>query len=185
MPSGYLSTLPTDVLLDTGILYLNSSTAYGVSDGGIAFDPGKEWQNIDFDGKRSPMYGLDRVVGYMPKVSGTLIALNATTALNLEPGGSSSTVGGVTTITPASASGLLSQASPPYLQNVRVAYQRGGGGLVIVRFEYGLWTKWSLRGQDKEKARIDFEIEARLSPLAGASPTDTPPYQIQLAATLP
>ncbi len=68
--TGYTSSLPSDVLLDSGVLYVGA-TVFGAFAGGLKFDPGVTYRAADFDGKRSPVKGLDRVTMRMPKISGT------------------------------------------------------------------------------------------------------------------
>src|SRR4051812_40161191 len=124
MPSGFLATLTTDLVLDEGVLYNNNTTAFGVTKGPLNFDPGETLQNIDFAGKRSEIALLDRYIMRSPKITGTLIALNATiAAAPLWPGSSSASTSGVTTITPKSASGLFSTGN--YATNARAIWKKG------------------------------------------------------------
>lgn len=180
MPSGYNSALPSDVLLDTGVLYINSSTAFGVSKGAWNVDLGTEITNLEFDGKRSDVEGLDRVTGFKPMITGTMIAINTTTAAVLLPGSTQATASGVTTVTPKAASALMSGTD--YQSNVRVAFQRGSGGVVWIKFAKALVRMTSLKGNDKDSGDIAIEIGARLSATAAATSTDTAPYVIEFAA---
>ena len=83
--TGYTATLPADVVLDSGQLYVGA-TVFGAFNGGLKFDPGVEYRNIEFDGKRSPITALDRKTSFMPSVSGTVIQLSTTNVLQIEPG---------------------------------------------------------------------------------------------------
>src|SRR5438128_9741400 len=49
MLTGYTANLPSDVLLDSGVLYVGS-TPIGVTRGVPEFNPNKEVENVDFDG---------------------------------------------------------------------------------------------------------------------------------------
>jgi hypothetical protein len=151
MPSGFSSALPSDVLLDTGILYLNSTTPYGVSKGGWNVDLGTEITNIDFDGKRSDVEGLDRITAYKPMITGTMIQLSAAQAATLLPGSTSNTAAGVTTVTPKAASVLMSGTD--YQDNVRVAFKRGSGGVAWIKFAKAIVRMTSIKGNDKEHGR--------------------------------
>src|SRR3954468_9665315 len=112
MPSGYSNQLPADCLLDSGVLLVNSVTPFGVSMGDLLFDPAKEWKQIEFDGKRSDIVGLDRVIGFGPTISGRLNEINAAKRTSFfEPGSTSAVAGGVTTITPKKAACSWSRAA--------------------------------------------------------------------------
>lgn len=182
MPSGYSATLPADILLDSGILLINSATPFGVSMGDLSFDPGINRKQVAFDGQRSSIVGLDRTIGFAPKISGTMKELSGTrlTAL-FEPGSSSALGGGVTTITPKKAGILLVVGE--YLSVVRLAFPRGSGGYAWVKFPKAICIKYDIKGKDKDEALISIEIEARLD-MSVAADTDVAPYVIELASAL-
>jgi len=182
MPSAYSATLPADILLDSGLLLINGTTPWGVSMGDLAFDPGVERRQTQFDGQRSAIVGLDRVVGFTPKISGSMKELSSTRATGLyEPGSSSALVSGVTTVTPKKA-GILYTAGE-YLSAVRLAFPRGSGGYAWVKFAKALLTKYDIKGKDKDEAVIAIEIEARLD-MTVAADTDVAPYVIEFASAL-
>ncbi len=181
--TGYTSSLPSDVLLDSGVLYV-SSTVFGAFAGGLKFDPGVTYRAADFDGKRSPVKGLDRVT--MPKISGTCIQLSTANVAQIEPGAATAVTGAWTASTsyaPLSAGQLL--ASGDYLSDVRCIWQRGGatssaGSYVQVRFPSALCTKYDITGQDGAEIAIAIEIEARLDPtLSGFTAIGTAPFRIE------
>lgn len=187
--TGYTSTLPSDILLDSGVLYIGaagSSSVFGAFAGGLKFDPGVTYRNADFDGKRSPVAGLDRVTMRMPKISGTCIQLSTTNIAQIEPGAATATTGAWTTSTsyaPKAAGPLV--APGDYLSNVRLIFQRGGttaatGSYVQVRFPSALCTKYDMTGQDGAEVAIALEIEARLDPnISGFSAIGTAPFRIE------
>jgi len=188
--TGYTSALPTDVLLDSGVLYVGA-TVFGAFAGGIKFDPAVTYKGIDFDGKRSPVAGLDRVTMRMPKISGTVIQLSTTMIAQIEPGSATTATGawtGATSYAPKSAGQLL--ASGDYLSNVRAIWQRGGatssaGSYVQVRFPSALLTKYDITGQDGAEVAIAIEIEARLDPtLSGFSNIGAAPFRIEYLTTV-
>jgi hypothetical protein len=182
MPSAYSATLPADILLDSGLLLINSATPWGVSMGDLSFDPGIDRKQVAFDGQRSSIVGLDRTVGFAPKISGTMKELSGTRLTGLyEPGSSSASGGGVTTITPKKAGILL--VAGEYLSVVRLAFPRGSGGYAWVKFAKALLVKYDVKGKDKDEAVISIEIEARLD-MSVAADTDVAPYVIELAASL-
>lgn len=191
--TGYTTNLPSDILLDSGVLYvgLTPSTVFGAFAGGLKFDPGVTYRNADFDGKRSPVKGLDRVTMRMPKISGTCIQLSTTNVGQIEPGATTATTGAwtaSTSYTPRAAGALL--AAGDYLSDVRLVFQRGGttasaGSYVQVRFPSALCTKYDLTGSDGAEVAIAIEIEARLdTALSGFTAVGTAPFRIEYLSTV-
>lgn len=182
--SGYSATLPKDVLLDSGVLYLGS-TPLCASRGGLSFDPAKELRNIEFDGKKSPILGLDRVVRVAPVISGTMIEFGQADITNYDAGATSTfasatAVTGV--ITPKKGGILLAAAD--YLTNLGLVFERAdGSGYVRVRFPKALCRKYSLKGTDGEEAEVDVEFEARLDMSASGALVHDLPYVIEGIAT--
>lgn len=186
--TGYTSALPDDILLDSGVLYINT-TVFGAFAGGLKFDPGVTYRNADFDGKRSPVKGLDRVTMRMPKISGTVIQLSTTNVGQIEPGAATQsgasnggwTAAGATSYAPRAAGSLL--ATGDYLSEVRCIWKRGastGSQYVQVRFPSGLCTKYDITGQDGAEVAIALEIEARLDPtVSGFSNIGSAPFRIE------
>lgn len=188
--TGYTSSLPSDILLDSGVLYVGA-TVFGAFAGGLKFDPGVTYRNAEFDGKRSPVAGLDRVTMRMPKISGTCIQLSTANIAQIEPGAATATTGawtGSTSYAPKAAGPQL--VSGDYLSNVRLIYQRGGttasaGSYVQVRFPSGLCTKYDITGQDGAEVAIALEIEARLDPtISGFSAIGSAPFRIEYLTTI-
>lgn len=188
--TGYTSSLPSDILLDSGVLYVGA-TVFGAFAGGIKFDPAVTYRNADFDGKRSALTGLDRVTMRMPKISGTVIQLSTTNVAQIEPAAATATTGawtGSTSYAPRAAGPLL--ASGDYLTNVRAIWQRGGttsaaGSYVQVRFPSALCTKYDITGQDGAEVAIAIEIEARLDPtISGFSAIGAAPFRIEYLTTV-
>lgn len=181
--SGYSSSLPTDVLLDSGVLYIGGSV-FAATRGGLQFNPTKELRNVEFDGKRSAVKGLDRTTMVAPVISGTVIELSPTDITTFEPG--ATTVAGVSGITRyigKRASTLYT--SSDYITDVRVIWERGNGQYVQVRFAAGLVRSWQLAGTDNEEAAIQIELEARLDmTVSGANVTDMP-YTIDYFSAAP
>ena len=183
MPSGYTSDLPDDILLDVAVLSRDvggTPTVFGVSRGGLTFRPTIEYRNVEFDGKRSDIELLDRVIKRGGEISGTFIQLGLAQLNDLEPG---STVGTVTatdfntyTITPAAASALL--VAGDYTDNLMMTFQRGGGGTATVKFAKALCTQYEISGQDNSEAEVQATFATRLGATVAATSTDTAPYEI-------
>ena len=188
--TGYTSSLPSDILLDSGVLYVGA-TVFGAFAGGLKFDPGVTYRAADFDGKRSPVKLLDRVTMRMPKISGTCIQLATANVAQIEPGAATNATGswtGSTSYAPKSAGQLL--VAGDYLSEVRLIYQRGGatssaGSYVQVRFPSGLCTKYDVTGQDGAEVAIALEIEARLDPtVSGFSNIGSAPFRIEYLTSI-
>ena len=172
------ASTPGDLLLDSGILRLGANI-FAALRGGIRFDPGVTIRNVDFDGKRAPIRGLDRRTMVVPKISGTMIELPFSRIAAIEPGSTAAAGGGyggadAYTIQP---SGIL-LASGSYQTDVRAIWRRGNGELWGVRFPVALCTRWTMSGADNEEGAIEFEFEARLDLGAGGATTATAPYVI-------
>lgn len=169
--SSYDDRFPSDIRLSTGVIYIGDDV-FGGTLGGIAFNPNKEIVNIDFDGKRGPVAGIDRTVRRRPVISGTAQKFGVSDLEVFEPGGSSDSgwSGGAAYI-PAKAGPLYTAGM--YLDNVRAVWQRGNGDLVQVRFPKALVTTWQSADNGDQASGIQFEIEARIDMEAeGASPSD-------------
>lgn len=184
--SGYSAALPTDVHLDSAVLFLNASTPYGVSKGEIAIEMAQKFGNVEFDGKYYDIEGLDRPMGGTLKITGTFIESNATKILDWVPGGVATTVAGppsVTTVVPPDAGVLFANGSPTYKTNVVVALRRGGGRFTCIVIPVALmWTE-SATGKNKAEGEIKVTIEARQA--HAAADTGVAPWSIQDVSVIP
>jgi hypothetical protein len=184
MSSGYTTSLPSDVLLDTGVLYTGGGTKVGVTRGGLKFNPNKEMRNIEFDGKRSNIEGLDRIVNHGASIEGTFIQLGLTQVPQFEAGVTTTTPGGnISKLHTPKAASLLFSAGD-YINNLRLVYARQGGGFVQVRFPKALVSHYQWSGTDKSEAEVQATFESRLGSTAAASSTDTAPYVIEEIAAI-
>lgn len=176
--TGFSNATSGKILLDGGVLYV-AGTKLGALRGGSTFDPGIEITEIGYDGQRAPTAGMDRKTFARPVITGTMIEMDETALLRLEPGGSAATAGTtgaqVVTIT-AHAMGELLAESTDYLTNVRVVFLRGDGKYWAVLFPLALVKKWSMTGVDKTGAEFAIEIEARHDP---DDATSVVPYKLE------
>lgn len=176
--TGYTADFPTNVALDSGVLYIGS-TVFACLRGGLKFDPGITWRATPFDGMRSKVLGLDRKTMAEPKLSGTMIEIAQSQIPYIEPG--------AVTIAASQyrgkgASLLLVQND--YMQNVRAVWARGGGGYVQVRFPWSVVTKWDISSADNDEVQIAVEIEARLNMGVSGVTINDMPYVIEYLATV-
>lgn len=179
-----LNTLPQDIALDAGLLYIGN-TPFGVSRGGLKFDPGKTIDNTEFDGKRAKIMTLDRVTMFDSKITGKFLQFSSGSLSTWEAGGTANWQGSspwTGSQTPVSASAFLGAGS--YITNLRLIFPRGNPayGYVQVRFPKALCTAYSLNGTDPKEAEVDATFEARQS---GSTTGDDAPYIIEQVATLP
>lgn len=183
--SGYSATLPKDVLLDAGVLYA-ASTPVGASRGGLSFDPQKVIRNIEFDGKRAEILGLDRIIEMKPVISGTMIEFGQADIVFYDTGATSSfanatAVTGV--ITPKKAGILF--ATGDYVTNLALVFPRAeqGMGYIRVRFPKAKCNKYRLKGEDKSEGEVEVEFAAVLDMSVSGATKDDAPYVIEGVAT--
>lgn len=179
--SGYSADLPGDVLMDTGVLWIGNAIL-GATRGAPNFDPGKEFSNIDFDGKRSDLLGLDRVDRYDPVLSGMLIEFDTPDLARFEPGSTSAGTGTVVH-TPKAAGTLF--ASGDYMTDLRLIFERGvnPGTFAAIHFPKALCTRYRVAGNKNDIALIEFEFRARRDMSSGT--LFDAPYKIELRDALP
>lgn len=186
--SSYTTTLPTDTLLDTGIMYAGASI-FAASVGGIKFTPGRSTREVMFDGKRSRVKGLDRTSKFEPKITGTIVEMGPALVVELEPGavavGLSGGPAGFTTGYRPKQAGVLYVAGD-YLAAFRVIWQRGNGTYVQCRFFDGaVVDKWDVSGTDNEEAKISVEVCAVLDMTVSGRNTADAPYVIEYFTVAP
>jgi hypothetical protein len=180
--SGYTTSLPTNVLLGSMVIYIDGIAAYGATQGDPSVSLPREFDNLAFDGKLLPIVGLDRKVDGVPTIEGTFIELTTTKALDLEPGGSSATASTVTTITPGLYGEFLVAAN--YKENVRAVCRLGGpaAGIVAIEFDWALVLVETLQGSSAGNGAIKLTIQARQA--AAAASLGVPLHTIKMADTL-
>lgn len=189
MLNGYTTNLPADCIIESGVLF-KGSTPIGVTSGGCKFDPGKTIENLNYDGKRSDVQGNDRIVKWKPKLTGTLQEFGGATSGNqianlAEQGSTTATHDkGATTRYQPRVAGALFQTSE-YITDLRVLFERAGGGYAAVYFPIGFTVKYGLEGQPDKEGKVPFEFEARLSSADAISSPGKCPYAIELRTSIP
>ena len=182
--TGYSTDLPGDVGLDAGVLYIGT-TLWGASRGGLRFSPNKELRQLEYDGKRSPERTMDRIIGFRPVISGTMLEIDTADVDRYEPANVPSTAGTpgtneVKTYTPYPAGAFFADAAD--LVDVRLIFMRGDGKYVAVYFPFARVVSYEIVGADKDEVTVSIEIEARLG--AGQNRWDAP-YKIEIRDALP
>jgi hypothetical protein len=187
MITGYTNALPSDCLLDAGVLFVGANPI-GASRGGLKFDPKKMTKQIEFDGKRSDIAGNDRTTKFEASIVGKFFQFNAAQLVELEPDVESASATGVMTFTPKVAGVLYSQGA--YLSNVRLFFERAGSTedaplYAAAFFPKALCAKYDLVGKDNDEAEISMDFAARLDMSVDGAKINDPPYKIELRTTLP
>lgn len=188
MLNGMTAYLPTDTVIESGVLF-RGPTVWGASMGGFKFDPGKTIVPLDYDGKRSDVQTLDRIVKWAPKITTTLIEFGGATSGNqiaqFEAGNSSLThdKGTTTRYQPRVAGALF--ASGEYITDLRVVFERAGGGYAAIYFPIGFVAKYDLQGTPEKEAKIAAEFHARLSVANAVANPGLCPYSIELRTSTP
>lgn len=177
MASNYVPSLPNDTLLDQGVLYVNG-VAFGATVGGTSFDPGRVVTQLEFDGNRADIAGLDRITDWKSVIKGKILPFNTGSLVQIEPGSSNNFVASSGSLTPATASAFFS--SNQYLNNVRLSAPRGNGTWAHIMFPMALVGEYKLGLADKKGGEIDVTFTAKLNP-TGSS--DACPYFIALTST--
>lgn len=184
MPSGYDSTTKDNLVLNVMVLYVNGTLVgavadgdkFGLTKGGVDFDPGRKDRDVEFDGKRGRVAGLEYPIDYESVMKGKIITFGAAQIGYLESGATSDVAGEQTTYTPKPCGELYAEGD--YLTDVLGVCERGDGGMVVVKFAVGRVTKWKLDTKDKQEAELDFEIHAYISDEDAQESTDKAPYQL-------
>lgn len=185
--TGYLATLPDDVLLDMGVL-LKGNTKIGVTEGAPDWDPGVDLADTAFDGKRVKyVKGNTRRVMMDPTIKCTMKEFGDATSGKqiglIEPGSAAVTVAGppaVTTITPKPAGAFFADAD--YITDLRLIFERGNGKYAAIYLPIAICTKYALKGNDAKEATYTAEFHGVGDPAGDLS---IAPYLIELRDELP
>ncbi len=183
--AGWNGNLPTDTLLDSGVLYLGTSI-FSATSGGLKFDPQRQTRDMEFDGRKSPVALLDRTIYVRPMITGVVYQVPSTSFASLEPGASTVSLSGgpsgSTQIQPKAAGTMY--VSGDYISNVRAVWYRANGTYVQIRFPKGICDKWDMAGRDREEVLFSVNFGARLDMGVSGNLLQTPPYVIEYFATL-
>jgi len=195
---GWDGNLPTDILPDTGALYVGANTLtppplIGRSKGGLSFDRGVTVTHEEFDGMRSPVVGLSRITKYDAKIKGKLVQFGHTPLGLMEPGLQSVSGSGQVSLVYFAKPASQFYQPTDYGTDLRLTFRRPAGTFVQVRFHKFLCIKYAPAGKDKTLVEFDVEFDACLdmsavNPFTGATATlDDCPYGIEemLAGAFP
>src|SRR5687768_4498615 len=129
MPSGLNAETYTRIMVGPAVLKV-AGVPWGVSRGGIRYENGAVIRNVPFDGKVADIAGLDRVVSYVQRVTGTFLQLGPSTLALLEHGTAGVVVGSVTETTPVAAQTFFVAGS--YVTDLELDFQQPGGDIIQI-----------------------------------------------------
>lgn len=173
--SGFNADTPDDILLDSGVLLLDGDPI-GVSRGGLRFNPGIEIRELDYDGRKAPVVGGDRIAFRRPVISGTMLQAGEADFNRYEPGGATPDV------TPKPQGVMFVEGD--YLTDLALVFKRGNGGTCTITFPFAICKQYEVVGQNQSEAEIAVVFEARIE--QGATPDDSVvPYTIELGGATP
>jgi hypothetical protein len=155
--NGYTLDTPTQILIGSGVVY-RAGVPWSTSRGGLRVELIRELREVEFDGRRAPVAGLDRVVTYGIRVTATFLELNVLQSQRYEQGIVASVSLGNSTLTPRDANQFFPAGA--YITDTLVAFQRSDGTLVGFRIPKA-FVGYTLAGEDKSEAGIDTTFEAR------------------------
>jgi len=157
MASSRTATMPADILLDTGRLFVDRGTVPAAAlvgatrGGGFRHREGATLRGVEYDGMRAARQGLQRIVGWNgAQMTGTILQANAANTAMLSVGATvaTATVDGAptTTVSPKDAGVMLVLAD--YETNVRLTFDRGNGGTWSVVYPLAYVSEWSQETAD-------------------------------------
>lgn len=183
MPSGYTTALPTNISLGVGIVYYNSTSVVGVSDGGIRVTVDKDLENLPFDNKASPVEGLDYVWGSECVIAGEFIEIKDAlwTADLIEPGlTATGTAGTPATVTYVPMNNRTPVSSGDYIPNLIYEMTLGSGARKRYVLPKAYPVQYEILSETRRAARVRVEWRSRLASSDAATSTDTPSYKIEI-----
>lgn len=184
MPSGYTSGFAAAILYDVAVLY-KGNTKFGVSLGGLTFNPQGEIRQVEFDGRRSEIQGLHRYISQGGTIEGEFLFTAQDMILDLMPGSTSRTSGlpgNVTSRIQGKDSSVLFD-DDEYLSDLRMVAARGDDWFEV-HFEAALCTAWTWTTPDKDEQKARATFSACLTSGRAASSTDTPPVYFQVLSAV-
>jgi len=180
--SGLNCSTPNNLVLDAGALYFNidetafthnppyddpvtqalaGATLAGATRGGATFETGKETRHVEVDGMRYPVMGLERIDGYTPTLTVTMIEMSAANLQRLLGSSTATTLGNFTTIDLSAEI-----ASTDYITNVALVTTLSGSEdpVILVLRNVLMTESASLAFEDKSEAGIEATFTAHVSP---------------------
>lgn len=182
--TGFTDTTPEDMLVDAGVIYVDDPAnpgtplLLGASVDGFTWDPGKEFRETEFDGRRSPVVGGHRITGYQSVISGTMLEFSDAQIPIYEPG-AVQTAGPPILFTPKEAGAFFAEGD--YIANLWLFLQRGVAGYEKIALAHAICRKYQIVSKDKDECKVQVEFLGCVLPAnLGAAP-----YVITQESALP
>lgn len=184
MPSGYTSSFAASILYDVAVLY-KGDTKFGVSLGGLTFNPESEIRHVEFDGMRSEIEGLHRYVAQGGTIEGEMLFTAEDMTVDLLPGSTSRTSGLPGNVSeriePKASSSLFNNSD--YINDLRMVAARGSEWFEV-HFERAYCSTWTWTTLDKNEHKARVMFRAALKASRAVSSTDTPPVYFQVLSAV-
>lgn len=157
-PTGYVhATTPLAILHGPAVLYVGGVPHSASRD--VRAELVAEIRQPAIDGVPSSVAGLDRVVGYTARVTGTFLELGTPQIQRLLHGVTGVLATGVTTFTPRDAGAYLPGGG--YVSDVKVRIKDGGGKFHNITLASAFRSEYGVEGADRAEVTVPTTFEAR------------------------
>lgn len=182
MLTGYSSNTLAAIVYGSGVLF-HGSTRWGVSRGGVTFNPGAELRHPEFDGMTSEIVGAHRIARYDSTIQATFLEAANAQIGRLER--NQTFVGTPTAVlTPLPANQWFTKTGQ-YLQDVRLIGDRGDGSLETVHFPFALVREYSEKTNERGEKEFTVTLVACLDPQGTPLNLDACPYRREIRTAVP
>jgi hypothetical protein len=179
MPSGVTTTTAKRLIKSVGVVYRDISavsTVMGATAGPPTVRPIQTMRNLgdEIDGVTNPIDGMDVYDVNNLEVTFTLAELTPTTLAEANPGSTSVTATGVTTITPPDTSELIAAN----LDNFKIVWPLGVDGILTLNIPKAIVTAYGFTSERRSLGKLQLTVQGRVDLAAAGSPTtDTPTFE--------
>lgn len=161
MPSGFNTETLTKLMVGPAILNVGG-VPWGVSRGSIRWEEASVIRNPPFDGKVADIAGLDRIVSFVVRVTGSFLELGATNLQRIMQGQAPTVAGTVSTTVPVNAQVFLTSGA--YLTNLQFDIQLADGNVIRIEMPKAHVTYAIGGGAADDEAMLDLAFESRQVP---------------------
>lgn len=152
-------TKPDKFVVDVGVITVGGvAEAWGATEGGLNWDPGKKVRHVTFDGMSSEIEGMHRTIAYDAKLSGK-IKRGGAVLLDFEPGSESDGSSGGSS---GNTISLLDVRTPweagMYLEDVHYLGRQQDGNIYLINIPRAYVKSYKLATKDNEEGVWDIEL---------------------------
>lgn len=180
-PSGFdpVNT-PNRLVFDAGVFsYDDGGTRkyLGIRRDSTSYSLAPETRVIEANGIRHRIAGTRRVTRYQSTMDVATMEIDAEIAELLEMGGTATTAGGVTTITPIAAGESIAKGA--LIAKPRLTFKLAGtGGFFAVEFDHGYVAEKEFESEEGGEGQLTFTLEAEVDPARVGYTTADPDYRL-------